>query len=113
MRSVTIYHNPKCTKSRETLALLREHGVDPVVVDYVKEPLEKTRLLELAAMLGGVRSILRTGEAYWKSGLESDSSDEEILEAIVNNPILLERPIVVCGQKAAIGRPPHHVLDIL
>jgi arsenate reductase (glutaredoxin) len=112
---VVIYHNPRCSKSRETLALLQDHGVEPHVIEYLKAPPSVNRLRELVTLLGGdARSLLRTKEpAYAKTGLSPASSNEDILAALVEYPILLERPVVVKGRKAAIGRPPENVLKIL
>lgn len=115
MKDVTIYHNPKCSKSRETLNLLREQGIEPAIVEYLKEPPSKKRILELANMLGGdAHTLLRTKEpAFRESGLTPESTNAEIADAIVREPVLLERPIVVRGSRAAIGRPPEKVLEIL
>ena len=111
---VTMYHNPRCTKSRETLALLRDRSVEPEIIEYLKTPPSKTRLRELAGMLGGAHALLRTKEPLCKElGLSKDSTLAEIVNAIVQNPILLERPLVVCGNRAALGRPPDSVLQIL
>ncbi len=112
--TITIYHNPRCTKSRETLALLREQGVDPEVVEYLKTPPSKAGLRELAKLLGDAHALLRTKEKEYKAlDLSPESTTAAIVEAIAEHPILLERPIVVCGGKAAIGRPPESVLRIL
>lgn len=112
--SVRIYHNPRCSKSRETLALLRERGIEPEVVLYLEAPLAVSELKELARKLGGPPSQLvrKKEDAYAAAGLRSDSSVEELSAAIVRAPILLERPIVVVGERAAIGRPPENVLDL-
>ncbi len=113
-KTVTIYHNPRCTKSRETLALLRERGIEPEVIEYLKTPPSKSRLRDLARMLGDAHALLRTKEAPYKElGLSADSSTSAIVDAIVAHPILMERPLVHCGTKAAIGRPPESVLAIL
>jgi len=108
-----IYHNPKCSKSREALALLRQHGVEPEVVEYLKEPLTKTELKKLVALLG-VRpiDIVRTKEAIWKEQY-AGMSESDVFDALVEHPVLLERPIVVEGGRAAIGRPPENVLSLL
>lgn len=115
MKKVTIYHNPRCTKSRETLALLRERGIGPHIIEYLKDPPTKDAIETLIKMLGSdAAQIVRTKEAaYKKSGLSSKSSPDRIAAAIAKEPILLERPIVVIGTKAAIGRPPENVLNIL
>jgi arsenate reductase len=113
--AVTIYHNPRCSKSRATLHLLRERGYDPVVIDYLTEPPGASRIAELVAMLGvGAHDIVRTKETpYAALGLSPQTSADDIARAIRAHPILLERPIVVCDGKAAIGRPPERVLRIL
>jgi arsenate reductase len=112
---VRIYHNPKCTKSRETLALLREHGVEPEVVEYLKTPLSAAEVVQLIAKLKlDPHALLRTKEEpYKRFKLSPKSSQAEIATAIAEEPVLLERPIVVVGKRAAIGRPPENVLAIL
>jgi len=115
--SVVIYHNPRCSKSRATLELLREQGVEPEIVEYMKDPPDKETLARLVDLLGlSPRALLRTNEQVYKdAGLdESDLSDEDILDALAQCPTILQRPIVVVDdRKAAIGRPPENVLDIL
>jgi len=112
---VLIYHNPRCSKSRQTLELLRERGIEPEVVDYLKDAPSAKRVKELVALLGiQPHALLRAKEApYAELGLSKQSSLDEIAQAIAEHPILLERPIVVNGRKAAIGRPPENVLAIL
>ena len=113
---VTIYHNPRCSKSRQTLALLQERGIEPEVVEYLRTPPSKTRLKTLVRMLGlKPRELMRHKEApYQELGLDDDSlKNDALIAAMVENPVLIERPIVVCGERAAIGRPPEAVLDIL
>lgn len=114
-KKVRIYHNPRCSKSRETLALLREHGVEPEVVEYLKTPPDASELKSLIAALGGApHALLRTKEeAYARLGLSPASSVDQVVRAIVEEPILLERPLVVVGKRAAIGRPPENVLALL
>ena len=114
--TVTIYHNPRCSKSRQTLALLEQKGVAPKVVDYVKTPPSVAELKKVLKKLGlKAHDIVRKGEArYAELGLkERDVSDDELLGLMAENPILIERPIVVAGEKAALGRPPEGVLKIL
>jgi arsenate reductase len=114
--TVTIYHNPRCSKSRATLDLLEARGVKLRVVEYLKTPPTAS---ELKAILGklGLRpgDIIRTSEPlYAELGLkERTLSDDQLIAIMVENPILIERPIVVAGDKAAIGRPPENVLEIL
>ena len=114
---VTIYHNPRCTKSRATLAMLEERGLEPTVVEYLQNPPDAATLRRVLRALGmGPRGILRTGEdAYRELGLADPSLDDDaLIDALVAHPILIERPIVVIdGARAAIGRPPENVLAIL
>jgi len=113
---VTIYHNPKCAKSRETLKLLETRGIKPTIIDYVKTPPSKSDLAGLAQLLGiEPRALLRTKEPEYKqAGLANPKvSDSAILQAMIEHPKLMERPIVVAGKKAALGRPPENVLKIL
>ena len=114
--SVTIYHNPRCSKSRQTLALIEEKGVVPTIIEYLKEGPDAATLTSVLAKLGkSPRDILRKGEQEFKDLNLADASktDEELIGAMVANPILIERPIVIAGDKAALGRPPEQVLDIL
>jgi len=112
---VVIYHNPRCSKSRQTLELLRERGIEPEVIDYLKDAPSAARVKELVALLGiQPHALLRTKEApYAELGLSKQSSLDQIAKAIAKHPILLERPIVVKGKRAAIGRPTENVLAIL
>ncbi len=115
--SVVIYHNPRCSKSRETLALLEEKNIQPQVVKYLEEPLSVALLKELYAQLGltQVRDMMRTKEDLYKELNQADVrlSDDALFAAMVENPKLIERPIVVANGKARHGRPPEQVLDIL
>jgi len=115
--SVVIYHNPRCSKSRETLALLEENQVTPEVVKYLEQPLTVELLKTLFAQLSlpQVRDMMRTKESLYKElNLADDSvSDEQLFSAMVENPKLIERPIVVANGKARLGRPPEQVLEIL
>ena len=113
--SVTIYHNPRCTKSRETLALLESKGIKPTVIEYLKTPPSAAEIKKLLAMMGkSPREAMRKGEAPYKDlGLADEGlSDTQLIKAMAENPILIERPIVVNGSKAALGRPPESVLKI-
>ena len=113
---ITIYHNPRCSKSRATLALLEEHGHSPEIIEYLETPPEADRLAGILDMLGVTAlQLLRRGEqAFEDLDLgRADVSDEEIIAAMVSHPKLIERPIVVCNGKARIGRPPESVLEIL
>ncbi len=115
MSKVTIYHNPRCSKSRNTLALLEENGVTPDIVLYLETPPDATQISGLLKKLGmSAGELVRRGEADYKAcGLSRDSSDEEILAAMVDYPKLIERPIVVKGRRAVLGRPPENVLALL
>lgn len=113
---VTIYHNQRCSKSRCTLDLLREHGVEPQVINYLETPPTAEELDRLLELLGlQPRQLMRRGEApYRELNLDNpELSREALLAAMVANPILIERPIVVNGDRAALGRPPEQVLDVL
>ncbi len=111
---VEIWHNPRCTKSRQTLALLEDKGITPETVLYLQEAPSQKRLTEISKMLGGeLRGMMRKGEAVYKELGLKEASDKELLKAMASNPILIERPIVINKGKAAIGRPPENVLDIL
>lgn len=114
--TVTIFHNPRCSKSRATLALLEEKGVTPKIVTYLDTPPSAGELDGILKALGKEpRELMRKGEEPYKVlGLEDESlSREALIKAMVENPILIERPIVVNGKKAAVGRPPESVLEIL
>ncbi|WP_394224137.1 arsenate reductase (glutaredoxin) [Alteromonas gracilis] len=117
MTDIIIIHNPRCSKSRQTLALIEEQGVKPVVVEYLKQPLAVQELKEIFKKLNveSVRQMMRTKEAEYKAANLADDtlSDEELFEAMATTPKLIERPIVVNGDKARIGRPPESVLEIL
>lgn len=115
MTSVTIYHNPRCSKSRQTLALLEERDLKLNIVPYLETPPDRNTLQGIIKKLGvtGI-DIVRTGEDEYKaSGLTKDSDDNEVIEAILKAPKLLQRPIVVSGDHARVGRPPECVLEIL
>lgn len=110
----TIYHNARCGNSRGALALLREHGIEPQIVDYIAHPLNVEQLKALIQKLGmPVRDVMRAKEAIYKElGLDAESvTDAQRLEAVAAHPVLLNRPIVVCGQKALLCRPPEQALQ--
>lgn len=114
MTDVTIYHNPRCTKSRETLKLIEDKGVAPTVVEYLKTPPSAEELARILTLLGkGPRDLLRRKEAA-EAGIDPDGmTDAALIQAMVAHPAVIERPIVVAGAKAALGRPPENVLNIL
>ncbi len=112
----TIYQNPRCSKSRQTLALIEEKGMSPNIVLYLDTPPDAKTLKTLLRKLGlSARKLMRTGEDEYKDHNFSDKtlSEKELIEAMVTFPRLIERPIVVNGDKAILGRPPENVLDIL
>ncbi len=115
MSEYTIYHNPRCSKSRATLALLEEHGVTPQVVLYLETPPDTAQLRQLLDQLDmRAEQLLRRGEDEYKQlGLGKDTSEEQLVAAMAAHPKLIERPIVVCGERAVLGRPPENVLDLL
>lgn len=114
--TVTIWHNPRCSKSRQTLELLKSNGVEPAVREYLKQPPSKAEVEKLVAMVGGdPREMIRDGEAEFKALKlkKADLTKAQIVDAIAARPVLLQRPIVVTGTRAAIGRPPEAVLPLL
>ncbi len=113
--SVVIYHNPRCSKSRQTLALLEENNVQPEIVKYLETPLSVEELKALYAQLelDEVRGMMRTKEDIYKELNLADASDEQLFVAMAENPKLMERPVVVNNGKARHGRPPEQVLEIL
>ena len=114
--TITIYHNPRCSKSRQTLKLLQDQGLEPEVVPYLEQPPSTTALKEILGLLGlEARDLMRRKEsAYLELGLDDPSlSEDQLVAAMVESPILIERPIVLANGKAALGRPPEDVLKIL
>ena len=113
--SLLLLHNPRCSKSRAARGLLEARGVVFAERRYLDEPLSIAELYELAARLGRPpREWSRSGEEAWAAtGLDSDASDDAILRAMAAHPILIERPILVRGRRAAVGRPPERILDLL
>ena len=115
MTTVTLYHNPRCSKSRATLALLEEKGSEPQIRRYLDEPLNEQEIRTLLSKLNvSPIDMMRTKEAEFKEqGLSKDSDDETLIAAMVATPKLVERPIAETDSTAAIGRPPENVLEIL
>jgi arsenate reductase (glutaredoxin) len=114
--SVIMYHNPKCSKSRQTLGLLNDKGIEPEIIEYLKSPPDSAQLKKILSLLGlSPRELIRSKEAVYKEkGLENPGlSDDQLILALIENPVLIERPIVLANGKAAIGRPPENVLAIL
>jgi|TARA_B110000503_G_scaffold20552_1_gene30940 arsenate reductase len=115
MSAVTIYHNPRCSKSRNTLALLQENGVEPEIVLYLETPPSSSDIKALLKKLGiSAAELARRGENDYKAcGLGKDSSEADIVAAMVKHPKLIERPIVVRGNNAVLGRPPENALALI
>lgn len=115
--AVKIYHNPRCSKSRETLSLLQSNGVEPEVVLYLDTPADAATLRQLLKMLGmtSARELMRQKDELYKALNLADSNltEAQLIQAMVENPKLMERPIVVANGQARIGRPPEQVLDIV
>ena len=113
MSNVTIYHNPRCTKSRQTLALLKEQGVEPDVIEYLDHPPDVKQLTAIVKKLGiAPRDLVRRKE-FRELGVDEPPADKDWLQLMADNPRIIERPIVVSGNRAALGRPPENVLEIL
>jgi arsenate reductase len=114
MSDLTIWHNNRCTKSRQTLALLAEHGVEPDVVSYLETPPSRSELVRVVGLLGGdPRVLVRKGEPEYRELGLATADDDAVLDALAAHPRLIERPVVIRGDRAAIGRPPDRVLDLL
>jgi arsenate reductase len=116
MSSITIWHNPRCSKSRQTLQLIVDHGIRPKVVEYLKTPPSAEELSQALAKLGlEPRDLMRTKEAaYEELGLgDQEMSRADLLDAMVAHPVLIERPVVFRGKRAVLGRPPENVLTLL
>tara|TARA_B100001059_G_C17292506_1_gene313434 strand:+ start:127 stop:483 length:357 start_codon:yes stop_codon:yes gene_type:complete len=116
MSEFTLYHNPCSSKSRSVLALLEEKDITPRVVSYLDQPPDREEVEELLRKLGmGIRDLLRHGEAEFKQYQLGDSSlsDDIVFEILAEHPRLIERSIIVCGERAVIGRPPERVLELL
>lgn len=116
MSEVIIYHNPRCSKSRQTLALLESHGIQPKIIEYLITPPTQAELITILQQLKlKPRELIRKNEAeYIELGLDDESlSDDVLIKSMVDCPRLIERPIVVKGKKAVLGRPPENVLKII
>ena len=111
-----IYHNPKCSKSRETLQILQDNNIESEIIEYLEHPPTAQELEQIIAMLGvSARDLMRSTEpAYQQADLDDDNlSDDDIIKAICEYPALLQRPIVIVGNKAVIGRPPDRVMELI
>lgn len=114
--TVTIWHNPRCGKSRQTLELLKSKGIDPAIREYLKQPPTKAEVEKLIELVGGdVKDLIRDGEPEFKKlgKKKADLTRADVAKAIAAHPILLQRPVVVSGRRAALGRPPEAVLSLL
>ena len=114
--AVTLYHNPRCSKSRKALQLIESEGITPDIVEYLKHPPSYQELVKLLDLLGlEPRQLMRTGEKLYKENHLDDPnlSRDELIEAMVEHPKLIERPIVIHQGKAVIGRPPENILEII
>lgn len=116
MSNIIIYHNPRCSKSRQALALLEEKHIKPKIVEYLKAPLTEQELKHIIKLLGiSPKELLRKNEKEYKKLdlANSQYTDEDILKLMVKHPILIERPIIIAGHKAVVGRPPEKILAII
>lgn len=115
MNQVRIYHNPRCSKSRETLALLQTQGIAPAITLYLEQGPDEAQIRQLLDQLGFTdpRQLMRTKEALYQTLDLASQSGDTLIQAMVEHPKLIERPIVVCNGRARIGRPPEQVLEIL
>lgn len=114
--SIKIYHNPKCSKCRQTMELLAKNGHQPEIIEYLNQPPNKQELQNILQLLGlEPRQLMRTHESVYKENNLGNSSlsPEQLIDAMIKHPILIERPIVISNGKAAIGRPPETILEIL
>ena len=113
MSNVTIYHNPRCTKSRQTLAFLHEQGIEPKVIEYLNTPPDAATIQAILKKLGIEAAQLIRRKEYLALELPETDDPEQLIARMAAHPEIIERPIVVCGAKARLGRPPEQVLDIL
>lgn len=116
MSSITIWHNPRCSKSRQTLQLIRDRGVEPTIVEYLKDSPSHAALSDALGKLGlEPRALMRTKEAPYEALSLADEglSRAELIDAMVENPVLIERPVVIAAKRAVLGRPPENVLELL
>lgn len=116
MSAITLYHNPRCSTSRKALDLLRERGIEPAIVEYLKRPPSAAELKRIARATGApLRALLRTKQPeYLEQGLDNPAlTDDQIAAAMHATPVLIERPIVVSGERARLGRPVEKILELL
>ncbi len=115
-KKVIIYHNPKCSKSRKALEIIRSKNIEPTIILYLTNKLSKTEVKKLLSKLGlSIRDILRTGEDEYKNNnLKNENlTDDKLIDFLIKFPKLLQRPIVINNNKAVVGRPPENILDVL
>lgn len=112
MNQFTLYHNPRCSKSRQTLEILQSHGVSPIIIEYLKSPLNLEQINQLRAHFD-LKDFVRNSEPVFKKLNLTLADESKVLQAMVEEPILMQRPIVTCGNKALIARPPEKVLALL
>ena len=115
MSDYIIWHNPRCSKSRQTLAMLQDHGIEPEDVRYLETPPSKQQIKDILEKLGiPAIDLVRRGESAFKAlALSKDSSEAELIDAMSKEPVLIERPVVIHGDRAVLGRPPENVLDLI
>ena len=115
MSDYIIWHNPRCSKSRQTLALLQDHGIKPKDVRYLETPPSKQQIKDVLNKLGmPAIDLVRRGESAFKAlALSKDASEAELIDAMSKEPVLIERPVVIHGDRAVLGRPPENVLDLI
>ena len=115
MTIITIWHNPRCSKSRSALALLEERGVEPTQVRYLETPPSEGEIRHTLSLLGvSAIDLMRPGEATFKElNLSSDTPEDDLICAMASNPILIERPVIISATQAVIGRPPENVLTLI
>ncbi len=116
MSKVTLYHNPRCSKSRQTLDLLQEHGIEPEIIEYLKTPPDAAQLEHILQLLKlEPRDLMRNGESeYTELGLDNPAlTRQQLVQIMVEHPRLIQRPIVIHERRAALGRPPQQVLEVL
>jgi arsenate reductase len=112
MNQVTVYHNPRCSKSRKALEILQSHGVYPIIIEYLKSPLNLEQINQLRAHFD-LKDFVRNSEPVFKKLNLTLGDESKVLQAMVEEPILMQRPIVTCGNKTIIARPPEKVLALL
>jgi arsenate reductase len=115
MTAITIWHNPRCSKSRKALALLEERGVQPTQVKYLETPQTENEIRRVLSLVGvSAIDLMRRGEATFQElNLSSDTSEDELISAMVSHPILIERPVIISATQAVIGRPPENATALL